>query len=66
MGIGKNTAPAIALAAIKSINNNENVILLVLSADHLIQDVGKFHQAFESAKKQAEKNKLVAFGIVPK
>ena len=37
-----------------------------MSADHLIQDVGKFHQAIESAKKQAEKNKLVAFGIVPK
>ena len=64
--VGKNTAPAIALAALKSINNNENVILLVLSADHLIQDVGKFHQAIESAKKQAEKNKLVVFGIVPK
>ena len=64
--VGKNTAPAIALAALKSIKNNENVILLVLSADHLIQDVEKFHQAIESAKKQAEKNKLVAFGIVPK
>ena len=64
--VGKNTAPAIALAALKSIKNNENVILLVLSADHLIQDVGKFHQAIESAKKQAEKNKSVAFGIVPK
>ena len=64
--VGKNTAPAIALAALKSIKNNENVILLVLSADNLIQDVGKFHQAIESAKKQAEKNKLVAFGIVPK
>ena len=64
--VGKNTAPAIALAALKSIKNNENVILLVLSADHLIQDVGKFHQAIESAKKQAEKNKLVTFGIMPK
>ena len=63
--VGKNTAPAIALAALKSIKKNENVILLVLSADHLIQDVGKFHQAIESAKKQAEKNKLVTFGIVP-
>jgi mannose-1-phosphate guanylyltransferase/mannose-6-phosphate isomerase len=63
--VGKNTAPAIALAALKSIKGNENVILLVLSADHLIQDVGKFHQAIESAKKQAEKDKLVTFGIVP-
>ena len=63
--VGKNTAPAIALAALKSIKSNENVILLVLSADHLIQDVKKFHQAIEFAKKQAEQNKLVTFGITP-
>ena len=63
--IGKNTAPAIALAALKLTKSNENVILLVLSADHLIQDVEKFHQAIESVKKQAEKDKLVTFGIVP-
>ena len=63
--VGKNTAPAIAMAALKSIKNNENVILLVLSADHLIQDVKKFHQAIEFAKKQAEQNKLVTFGITP-
>ena len=63
--VGKNTAPAIALAALKSIKNNENVILLVLPADHLIQDVKKFHQAIEFAKKQAEQNKLVTFGITP-
>ena len=63
--VGKNTAPAIALAALKSIKNNENVILLVLSADILIQDVDKFHHAIEFAKKQAEQNKLVTFGITP-
>jgi mannose-1-phosphate guanylyltransferase len=63
--IGKNTAPAITIAAIKSIKGNENAILLVLSSDHLIKDVKKFHQAIESAKKQAENNKLVTFGIVP-
>ena len=63
--IGKNTAPAIALAALKSIRDNKNAILLVLSADHLIQDVGKFHQAIEFAEKQADQDKLVAFGITP-
>ena len=63
--VGKNTAPAIAVAALKSIKDDGNVILLVLSADHLIQDVGKFHQAVEFAEKQAEKGKLVTFGIVP-
>ena len=62
---GKNTAPAITLAAIKSIKGNENAILLVLSADHLIQNLEKFHQAIESAKKQVQKNKLVMFGIKP-
>ncbi|MDA7441022.1 mannose-1-phosphate guanylyltransferase/mannose-6-phosphate isomerase [Candidatus Pseudothioglobus singularis] len=63
--VGKNTAPAITIAAIKSIKGNENAILLVLSSDHLIKDVKKFHQAIESAKKHAENNKLVTFGIVP-
>ena len=63
--IGKNTAPAIALAALKSIRDNKNAILLVLSADHLIQDVGKFHQAIEFAEKQADQDKLVTFGITP-
>ena len=63
--IGKNTAPAIALAALKSIKTNKNAILLVLSADHLIQDVDKFHQAIEFANQQAVQNKLVAFGITP-
>ena len=63
--VGKNTAPAIALAALKSIKKNENVILLVLSADILIQDVDQFHHAIEFAKKQAEQNKLATFGIKP-
>ena len=63
--MGKNTAPAIALAALKSIRDNKNAILLVLSADHLIQDVGKFHQAIEFAEKQADQDKLVTFGITP-
>ena len=63
--IGKNTAPAIALAALKFINNGEDPLLLVLSADHLIQDTDAFHQSIKIAEELAEKNKLVAFGIVP-
>jgi len=63
--VGKNTAPAIALAALKSIQESNDAILLVLSADHLIQDIGKFHQAIALATKQAEQNKLVTFGIAP-
>jgi mannose-1-phosphate guanylyltransferase len=63
--IGKNTAPAIALAALKFINNGEDPLLLVLSADHLIQNIDAFHQSIKIAGKLAEKNKLVTFGIVP-
>jgi mannose-1-phosphate guanylyltransferase/mannose-6-phosphate isomerase len=63
--IGKNTAPAIALAALKVIRESTDAILLVLSADHLIQDVDKFHQAIEFANQQAVQDKLVTFGITP-
>ena len=63
--VGKNTAPAIALAALKSIRDNKDTILLVLSADHLIQNVDKFHQAIEFASQQAVQDKLATFGIVP-
>ena len=63
--IGKNTAPAIALAALKFVNNGEDPLLLVLSADHLIQDTDAFHQSIKIAEELAEKDKLVTFGIVP-
>lgn len=63
--IGRNTAPAIALAALKFINNGEDPLLLVLSADHLIQNIDAFHRSIKIAEKLAEKDKLVTFGIVP-
>ena len=47
---GKNTAPAIALAALHEINDNRDPILFVLSADHVIQDINSFHQSIEIAK----------------
>jgi len=63
--VGRNTAPAIAATAFQSLKDSDNPILLVLSADHVIQDVGVFHQAINIAKQQAQKGKLVTFGIVP-
>ena len=48
--IGKNTAPAIALAALKFVNNGEDPLLLVLSADHLIQDTDAFINLFRLPK----------------
>jgi len=63
--IGRNTAPAIAAAALQSINGSDDAVLLVLSADHVIQDVEAFHQAINIASSQAEDGKLSTFGIVP-
>ena len=63
--IGRNTAPAIAAAALQSLKQIDDAVLLVLSADHVIQDVDAFHQAIIMANQQAQEGKLVIFGIVP-
>lgn len=63
--IGRNTAPAIALAAFQARREMEDPILLVLAADHLIQDVEAFHVSIQTALPLAEAGKLVTFGIVP-
>ncbi|HIF9419451.1 TPA: mannose-1-phosphate guanylyltransferase/mannose-6-phosphate isomerase [Photobacterium damselae] len=63
--VGRNTAPAIALAALKAVANNEDPLLLVLAADHVIQDTDAFLASVQHAKAEAEKGKLVTFGIVP-
>ena len=63
--VGINTAPAIAAAALQSLKNSNDAVLLVLSADHVIQDVEAFHQAINIAISQAQEDKLVTFGIVP-
>ncbi|MEM5907190.1 NTP transferase domain-containing protein, partial [Escherichia coli] len=62
---GRNTAPAVALAALQAQTSGEDPILLVLAADHEIQDQDHFTQAMLAAKEFAEKGKLVTFGIVP-
>ena len=63
--IGRNTAPAIAAAAFQSLKQVDNALLLVLSADHDIQDVKAFHESINIATKQAQDGKLVVFGVVP-
>ena len=64
--VGRNTAPAIAAAAVQSIRKSDKSILLILSADHVIKNVENFHKAIKRAVKQAENGKLVTFGVVPK
>lgn len=62
--VGRNTAPAIALAALNAIKNGDDPLLLVLAADHVISDHKAFHQAICNAIPFAEQGKLVTFGIV--
>lgn len=62
---GRNTAPAIALAALRALEIESDPVLLVLAADHVIENTSVFHQAIKDATPIAEAGKLVTFGIVP-
>jgi mannose-1-phosphate guanylyltransferase/mannose-6-phosphate isomerase len=68
---GRNTAPAIALAAQAALKaaagegDGADPILLVLPADHVIRDVPAFQKAVRAALGPAEQGQLVTFGIVP-
>jgi len=63
--IGRDTAPALAIAALQAESEGRDPILLVLAADHVIPDLIAFHKAINQAKQQAEAGLLVTFGIVP-
>ena len=63
--VGRNTAPAVAVAALAAISRDPDAILLVLAADHLIREVYRFHDAIRAAAKLAAAGKLVTFGITP-
>jgi mannose-1-phosphate guanylyltransferase/mannose-6-phosphate isomerase len=67
---GRNTAPAIALAAYAALKTTQDApdtdpVLLVLPADHVIRDVPAFQKAVRVALAAAEQGKLVTFGVVP-
>jgi mannose-1-phosphate guanylyltransferase / mannose-6-phosphate isomerase len=63
---GRNTAPAIALAAIAAMQESgSDPLLLVLPADHVIRDVAAFQAAVKVAIRAAEAGALVTFGVVP-
>lgn len=63
--VGRNTAPAVALAAMRAMEEDEDPILLVLPADHQIQDLDAFKTAAAEGIELALEGKLVTFGIVP-
>ncbi len=63
--MGRNTAPAIALAALQAMAQGDDPLLLVLAADHVIADIPAFHRAIAQARELALDGHLVTFGIVP-
>jgi mannose-1-phosphate guanylyltransferase/mannose-6-phosphate isomerase len=62
---GRNTAPAVALAALAAIEGGESPVLLIMAADHVIKDSKAFHAAIGEGAKAAAEGKLVTFGVVP-
>ncbi len=63
--VGRNTAPAVAIAALRAVAEDEAAMLLVLPADHLISDTPAFLEAVGTALQQARAGRLVTFGVVP-
>jgi mannose-1-phosphate guanylyltransferase/mannose-6-phosphate isomerase len=67
--IGRNTAPAVAVAALAAIEHADSAgsdpLLLVLPADHVIADADSFRDVVETGRGAAEQGQLVTFGVVP-
>lgn len=62
---GRNTAPALTLAALLAASDGEDTLLLVMPADHVMRDLAAFHAAIVAAIGPAKDGAMVTFGIVP-
>ncbi|KAA1174677.1 mannose-1-phosphate guanylyltransferase/mannose-6-phosphate isomerase [Marinobacter salinexigens] len=63
--VGRNTAPAVAIAALSLLEQNEDAVMLVMPSDHVIRNQSAFLAAVEKAAQAAKSGKLVTFGIEP-
>jgi mannose-1-phosphate guanylyltransferase len=63
--VGRNTAPAVAVAALQATARGDDPLLLVLAADHVIREADRFRRTVEAGMAAAEAGQLVTFGIVP-
>ena len=63
--VGRNTAPALTLAALHAVQGGADPVLVVMPADHVIRDVGEFQAAVVMAVELAEAGSVVTFGITP-
>ncbi len=62
---GRNTAPALAVAALSAQAGDGKALLLVLPADHVIREPARFHAAVKTGSDAARAGRLVVFGVVP-
>jgi len=63
--VGRNTAPALSLAALAACREDEDALLLVMPADHVIRDRAAFHRAIDTGIDSALGGAMVTFGVVP-
>ncbi len=67
--LGRNTGPAVAIAALKAVEcfkeADNDPILLILSADHYIEDINKFHNSLKKSVEESKKGNLIIFGVLP-
>lgn len=63
--VGRNTAPALTLAALEVVAQGQDPLLLVMPADHVVGDIPAFHQAVNAGARLAMAGRLVTFGVVP-
>ena len=63
--VGRNTAPALTLAALFALEKGDDPLLLVMPADHVITRLAAFNHAVNMALASAQQGKVVTFGIVP-
>jgi len=62
---GRNTAPALTLAAKSLVEHGADPVMMVMPADHVIRDRSRFQQAVAEGASLASEGRLVTFGIVP-
>lgn len=63
--LGRGTAPAVAIAALKAIENKANPFLLVLSSDHIISNKDNLIKVLQIGRNYADQGRLVTFGVKP-
>lgn len=62
---GRNTAPAVTIAALKALEKFNDAHLLILSSDHQIENEAQFVEVVEKSLQYSESGKLVTYGIIP-